>query len=135
MARDIASAVFKTAFEKRASFRGEATFDTWLHAIAFNQLRQTYSRRQIAPMEPLVNDEIVIDPADLTDALGRTEVYERVHECLRRLPKKYREALRDHFVEGYSIGEIARRRVPYGTILCWVFTAKRLLRHAWERAT
>lgn len=54
---------------------------------------------------------------------------------MQRIPAPYRRALRDHFVRGYSTRQIAQReRVPLGTVLSRIFTAKKLLRRAWEAA-
>jgi hypothetical protein len=75
-----------------------------------------------------------IGPAGACD--GRLEKQEdrfRLKHALDRLPAKYRRALVAQVVEGLSTREIAQReRVPPGTVLSRIFTAKQLLREAWE---
>jgi len=51
---------------------------------------------------------------------------------LRELPVKYQRVLIEHFFDGNPVREIARRqRIPFGTALSRIATAKRLLRAAW----
>ena len=50
VARDLAQEAFVTAFARLASFRGEASVGTWLHAIAFNHLRDYRKRTFGAPI-------------------------------------------------------------------------------------
>src|SRR5437667_11941510 len=59
-----------------------------------------------------------------------------VHLLLRQIPAVYGLVLIEHFIEGYSVRQIAKlQRIPLGTVLSRIFTAKRLLREAWEAAT
>ncbi len=67
------------------------------------------------------------------EVLERSECGNKLRGILRKLPAVHRQVLLDHFVRGYAVREIARRdRTPVGTVLSRLFTAKRLLRAAWE---
>lgn len=69
----------------------------------------------------------------MSDQLEKREDLLRLRLALERLPVKHRRALIAHFVEGLPVHEVARReQVPVGTVLSRTFTAKQLLRHAWE---
>jgi len=69
----------------------------------------------------------------VTDQLEKRNDQLRLQQVLSQLPDKQRRALTAHFIEGFSIREIAHReQVPIGTVLSRIHTGKRLLRDAWE---
>ena len=72
------------------------------------------------------------EPDVLAQTLERSECCARLREALRQIPPVSRRTLVDHFIRGQSVKQIARRqRVPVGTVLSRIFTAKRLLRESW----
>ena len=135
-AEDIAGQAFQVAWEKREQFRGDASPFTWIQAIARNDARRSWSRERLAQF-----DSIDLAPANeppapelVTDELEKRDDRLRLQTALERVPGKYRRPLIAHFVDGLPVREIARReRVPLGTVLSRIFTAKQLLRHAWEK--
>jgi RNA polymerase sigma factor (sigma-70 family) len=134
-AEDIAGRAFQVAWEKRQGFRGEASPHTWLQAIARNEARQSWSRERRVQFDSLDQDggRELAAPELVTDELEKREDLLRLRKAMDRLPAKYRRALTAHFVEGLPVREIARReRVPLGTSLSRIHTAKQLLRAAWE---
>jgi len=67
------------------------------------------------------------------DTLAQSECRLRLRETLRKIPAVYRQVLFHHLVDRPPVKYIARReRVAVGTVLSRIFTAKRLLRAAWE---
>jgi len=68
----------------------------------------------------------------MDSVLDRANCCRRLRKALKCLPSKYRQALVDHFVRGYSVKQVARlRRIPLGTVLSRIFNGKKLLRRAW----
>jgi RNA polymerase sigma-70 factor, ECF subfamily len=135
MAEDIASAAFASAFEKLDSFRGEASFYTWLYCIAVHELVTYHRRNRIAEYASIDHPDAaeLADPDLLSQVLDRAECCARLRRILRRIPTIYRQVLVDHFVRRRPTKLIAKRhRIPLGTVLSRIFTAKRLLRAAWE---
>lgn len=133
-AEDITATAFAAAFKNLNTFRGESSLQTWIHAIGLNELRSR-RRGQVRPLESI--DELdgreLSEPDLLTQKLERAECCVRIRAALRRVPRQYRETLVDHFVRGHSVKQISKsRRIPLGTVLSRLFTAKRLLRAAWE---
>lgn len=133
-AEDVTASAFAKAFEKRKSFRGEASFYTWVYRIALNQAHAGWRGKRMMSLDALEGPtpEVFIQPDVLDSVLDRANCCPRLRRALKRIPVKYRRALVDHFVRGYSTREVARlHRVPLGTVLSRIFKAKKLLRKAW----
>jgi len=65
--------------------------------------------------------------------LERSEYRLRLARALAEMPAVYSQVLLDHFAYRHPVKRIARRdSIPVGTVLSRIFTAKRLLRAAWE---
>ena len=135
MAEDVTAKAMSKAWEKRDAFRGESSLDTWITKIA---RREAFGAKSPAPIVSLdaFEDAAFIgcsEPDRVSDEMERAQASQNLCEALRGLPAIYRQALTDHFLRGRSIKQIARRRrVPIGTVLSRISTAKRLLRGAWE---
>ena len=135
-AEDITAAAFEAALANRESFRGEAAPATWLHAIALNKTRRP--QKETVSLDGFTGELssrlVVPDLSEETE--HRSECRARLLRTLRQIPAIYRLVLIEHFIEGHSVRQIAKRqRIPLGTVLSRIFTAKRLLREAWEAAT
>ena len=134
-AQDIAARAFQIGWEKRDSFRGDASLHTWIQAIARNVARNSEQRAHRVQWEPLdrANAREIPAPEFLTDALEKREERMRLGQALAQLPAKYRRALIGHFVDGLSIRELAHsERVPFGTVLSRIHKGKQLLRETWQ---
>lgn len=138
-AEDVVSHAFLVAFERLSSFRGEASFYTWLYRIA---LRESLARRQKGnlSLEDLTRGDETALPAVLTE---RDPVHEelvdrdsaaRVREVLGRVPVAYRRLLELFFLKDLSYEQIARRlEIPEGTVMSRLFRARRMLKEAWQQ--
>jgi RNA polymerase sigma-70 factor, ECF subfamily len=134
-AEEVTAAALATAFAKKDQFRGEASFSTWVEAIARNEARRCLSRNRTVALESLGAAE----PSQWTqremvaDAPDGSEARAKLRKALRKIPAIHRRALLDHFIHGRSVKQIARREgIPLGTVLSRIFTGKRILRRAWE---
>jgi RNA polymerase sigma-70 factor (ECF subfamily) len=133
-AEEITASAFAKALEHLATFRGEASFYTWLHGIASNEARHSWRRNRCLSLDALTGPtpEALIECDSVIDH-EQTADRRRLQNAIRRIPAHYRRPLVDHFVRGYSTRQIARReRIPLGTVLSRIFNAKKLLRRAWE---
>jgi RNA polymerase sigma-70 factor (ECF subfamily) len=133
-AEDIASAAFIAALEKLDTFRGESALPTWINAIAMNELKSWARRKPTVPLELIERSGAreLIEPDLLEQTHDRAECIRRMREILRSIPAIHRRTLNDHYIQGYSVEQIARRRkIPLGTVLSRLFTGKRYLREAW----
>jgi RNA polymerase sigma-70 factor (ECF subfamily) len=106
LARDFTQEAFVRAFDRLGSFRGEAAFSTWLHAIAvsvtLNGLRKVKRLRQ---------RETDLEAADGVAGRGREaepDLKRRLRQAIDALPLGYRAVFLMHDVEGYTHEEIGR---------------------------
>jgi RNA polymerase sigma-70 factor (ECF subfamily) len=129
LAREFTQDTFVRAFERLASFRGEAKLSTWLHAITtsvvLNGLRKVkrFHRRE----------------TDLDDAVGvaagrpvaEPDLKRRLAQAIDELPHGYRTVFVMHDVEGYTHEEIgAALGVETGTSKAQLSRARARLRDA-----
>ncbi len=134
-AEDIAARAFRTAWDRRETFRGEARPETWLQAIARNEARRSLGNERPVSLEDLGHAGIneLASSELVTDGLEKQDDRIRLRNALNLVPAKCRRALEARFVEGLSIRKIAQQeRVPYGTVLSRIHKGKQLLREAWE---
>jgi RNA polymerase sigma-70 factor (ECF subfamily) len=103
---DLAQEAFFRAFRRLDSWRGDASFRSWLFSIARNLLRDEFRKRrgrQVLSLEDrdLPNQH---DPAGEVEAL---EAVERMRRGLKDLPRLQREVFLLRVQEGASYDEIA----------------------------
>ena len=140
-ADDVAQDAFVTAFEKLPGFRGEASFKTWLLAIAWRKAidrRKSVTRwmqRLVAPPSRAGGEEW--DPMERLSSGDRTQEDEMMTSDLQRrlkpliagLPKKLRDALLLAASGDHSYDEIAAMlQIPVGTVKWRVSEARRVLK-------
>ena len=134
-AEDVTAAAFATAYQKRESFRGEASFYTWVYRIALNQVHSALRANRTVSLDAMTGFEpkSLVEPDLMDQAFDKAACCRMLRRVLKQLPAKYRGALIDHFVRGYSTKQIAKLQgIPVGTVLSRIFNAKRALRRAWE---
>ena len=145
-ARELVQDVFVRAWEKLATFRGEAAFSSWLHRLAVNVvlmaaraerrgLPRAFDRiREGVDAEGAAGDDGA-DPADAV-AARRDDVEERMdlEKAVAALPRGARTAFVLHDMEGYRHDEIARMMgIAEGTVRAHLFRARRLLMKSLDR--
>ncbi len=118
---DCADAVQETllrGWEKRHTLRDSRYFQTWLIRILINECYSMLRRRKkVIPLDE------VPEPAAPPDA-DRT-----LHDAIARLDRKLRLPVVLHYMEGYSVGEVAELlRLPAGTVKTRLFKARKILR-------
>lgn len=105
LARECTQEAFARALLRLSSYRGDASFGTWLHRVATNvtlsRLRQV--RVQRARERPLAEAEWVSSSPSMTrDSFLRR----RLREGLDALPECYRVVVVMHDLEGFTHEEI-----------------------------
>jgi RNA polymerase sigma-70 factor (ECF subfamily) len=131
---DLVQETFIAAVRHIGSLRDDAKFGSWLFGIAHQKCIQRW--RQHA-REELLHDDLSAAPAELEagpdDLLIRQEQEAGFMELLNQLPLPQRSVLLLHFVEDFSIEEIARiTEVQPGTVKSRLHYAKKALRQLLE---
>jgi len=135
-ADDAVQDAFLAAYRRLGSFRGEATFKTWLLTItwhqAINQRRRTtrWLRRIVPPRQDLEGDAIEHDVASRDrspeERAGDDQLRRSIAAEIRALPPKLRDALLLAQAGEYTYEEIAAMlTVPLGTLKWRVSEARR----------
>src|SRR5919106_2826331 len=87
---DLVQESFFRAFRRLDGWRGEASFRSWLFAIASNALRDEYRRRKGRQMLS-IEDRDLPDTADPHADLAAAETGERLRQGVAALPRLQRE--------------------------------------------
>jgi len=112
-AEDVTQQAFLSALEHLDSFRGEASFTTWLSRITTHAALKIIRKRKGLPTESLDDDslphpEYIADwresPAELAT---RTETQRLIDAALAELDEKHRLVFLLRDVEGFSVKETA----------------------------
>jgi RNA polymerase sigma-70 factor (ECF subfamily) len=138
-AEDAAQDAFLLAYRRLESFRGDASFKTWLLTITWHQAinrRRSLSGTWRRLLTPRTEEEAASVMAGLADAgpspeqhAEQQELRRGIREAIRALSPKLRDALLLAQAGEYSYEQIgAMLRVPLGTIKWRVSEARRLIR-------
>ena len=128
---DCADAVQETltrAWQKRGSLRNMDRFRPWLMRILVNQCNDMLRKHQKRSFFPLQEDTVAVEPPQPPIAL---------QEALDTLKPEWRVLITLHYLEGYSVQEMADLLgVPTGTVKTRMMFARErlsvLLREDWE---
>lgn len=131
---DLVQETFISAFRHLSTLRDDEKFGSWLFSIAHQKCVQQWRRRdrESELQDELANIDAVGDEAPF-DLLIREEQEAEFMKLLAKLPLPQRSALLLHFVEGFSLEEIARiTDSQVGTVKSRLHYAKRALRKLLE---
>ena len=123
-ADDLTQDVFVQLFRKLKTFRGEASFTTWLHRLTVNEVLMHF--RKVAVRREGTTDDPPTQIVSGTENPGRMSLLDRISldDAITQLPPGYRAVFVLHDVEGYEHHQI-------GKILgCAVGTSKSQLHKA-----
>lgn len=131
-AQDVAQDAFVNAFEKLASFKGQAAFYSWLFRIALNAavsakrknrraMVSVEARREMSGLEP-EDGRATSEPSHAMDVSDRQRL---VRKALADLSEEFRTALVLKEMDGMSYEEIAAIvDVPLGTVRSRIHRAR-----------
>jgi RNA polymerase sigma-70 factor, ECF subfamily len=125
--------VFVRAWERLASFRGEASFASWLHRLAVNvflseERRDRRREARVALAADLAVVEVARGASRGAVAAADPGTAIDIERAIAALPRGARTAFVLHDVEGFSHAEIAELTgLAEGTIRAQLHRARRLL--------
>ena len=124
---DLIQQTFLGCVEARERFRGDASFRSFLFAIAHNQLSKYWRARSRDRLDLQTISVFDLDPSP-SAALARDEQQHRLLCALRRIPLDAQVALELHYWEAMTAAEIGEvLGVPLGTAKTRLRRAKQLL--------
>ncbi len=121
-AADLTQETFLQVWEDLDGFRGEATVKTWIHRIAYHTYLRAErgSRPAMVPLHDALNERTPTEAALTGHA---------VEAALAELPKKQRQVVALHYLQGFKVAEIGEvLGIPAGTVLSRLHTARSKLR-------
>lgn len=127
---DIVQEAFIAATRHIGSLRSDEKFGSWLFGIARQKVVQRWRKPdRSAPLEEAPESELAEADDDPCEWLVRQEEEEDFMRRLDQLPTAQRDVLLLHFLEDFSLEEIAGiAGVPVGTVKSRMYHAKRTLR-------
>ncbi len=135
-ALDVAQEAFVKAFASLSSFKGDASFATWVHRIVVNLAIDCLRRRRRGDATSYDDRVAVSEEGDVgpvasenpETALGARQVRSLLSRGLEALPPAHRAVLVLREIEGLSYDEIARAvGCNLGTVMSRLFYARRKL--------
>ena len=136
-ALDIVQESFTAAIRHLGSLRDDRRFGSWLFSIAHQRVVQHWRRAaRTAQIFQEAGEDLETIPDDTEsprDGLVRKEREAEFFALLERLPEPQRAVLLLHFVEDFSLEEIAIvTDANLGTVKSRLHYAKKALRQLWE---
>ena len=104
---DLVQETFFRAFRKIESYRGGASFRTWVIAIGSNALKDARRRVRRRPVMPLETDEIPDERTDPHAELIGQELEQRVERWVQQLPRMQRDVFLLRAQQGMEYEDIA----------------------------
>lgn len=101
LADDIAQETFIKAYLAIDTLGDESRFDAWVYRIAYNTFVSARRSRHATDDYDAAGDEAAADSADSAFR------YQELYEALNRVTEGERTVILLHYMEGYSIREIA----------------------------
>lgn len=139
-AKELTQIAWVKAWQRLASFEGNAKFTTWMYRLAVNTATD-FLRQRARQKETVYLDEITDGQEAHRDALQsaqvapesemhRDEIREAFAKALEELTPEHRQALMLREVEGLSYREIADvMQCRMGTVMSRIFYARRQIQH------
>lgn len=134
-AEDVMQESFITAFSKLDSFKGDASFGSWLKRIVINNSIVQYRKNQrfTELSENRLQEEEELAPEISEESLSSIKANEVMH-LMQELHDSYRSVLSLHFIEGYDYEEICEiMEISYANCRTLISRAKESLRKKWNQ--
>lgn len=110
-AEDLTQDSFVSVLRWVGSFRGEASFTTWLYRLVVNQVKMHFRYRSKRPEDLTRDGEVHERGHGVARRANSDQMLDRlsIEKAMRGLPPGYRAAFILHDVEGYEHEEVARQ--------------------------
>jgi RNA polymerase sigma-70 factor (ECF subfamily) len=139
-ADDVAQETFVAVYQKLGGFRGDASFRTWLLAIAWRKaldrrrsvtrwMRLTIRPDRTEEDGPGLIEQVAAPQRTQEESLAAGDLEQKLRQLIRALPRKLRDAILLAGSGEYSYDQIGSMLdVPVGTVKWRVSEARRVLK-------
>jgi RNA polymerase sigma factor (sigma-70 family) len=139
-ADDVAQETFVAVYQKLGGFRGDASFRTWLLAIAWRKaldrrrsvtrwMRLTIRPDRAEEDGPGLIEQVAAPQRTQEESLAAGDLEQKLRQLIRALPRKLRDAILLAGSGEYSYDQIGSMLdVPVGTVKWRVSEARRVLK-------
>jgi RNA polymerase sigma-70 factor, ECF subfamily len=104
---DLVQETFFRAFRRLASYRGGASFRTWVMTIGSNALKDAWRKRKRRPVIPLEDRDVIDTRSDPHGESQAAELEDRFAEAITRLTRLQRDVFLMRAQQGIPYEEIA----------------------------
>lgn len=127
---DVVQETFINAARHIGGLRDDAKFGSWLFGIAHQKCAQHWRKQNSAPdFATELDDELLEDQPNPGELLLRREQEEEFMSLLNQLPAPHREVILLHYIEDFSLEEIAAiTDAQLGTVKSRLHYARQTLR-------
>ena len=105
-AEDVLQESFVSAFKNISSYKGEASFGSWLKRIVVNNAINLVKKRRIE-FQPMEGFETFDEPVNEINDDGQLYDVQSIKRSIGLLPQGYRLVITLYLIEGYDHQEIA----------------------------
>jgi len=105
---DVVQETFFRAFRRIESFRGGATFRTWLLTIGSNVLKDTWRKRKRRPVVSIEDRDIVDEGSTADGDASARDLADRLAAAVKVLPPMQRDVFLMRAQQGMDYAEIAK---------------------------
>ena len=109
-AEDLTQEVFIQLFRKIHTFRGDSSFNTWLHRLTVNQVLMHFRKPNVKTEQTTEDGTMPIRIVRGTENQNKMALIDRIslNEAIRQLAPGYRTVFILHDVEGYEHEQISQ---------------------------
>lgn len=109
-AEDLTQEVFIQLFRKIHTFRGDSSFNTWLHRLTVNQVLMHFRKPNVKTEQTTEDGTMPIRIVRGTENPNKMALIDRIslNEAIRQLAPGYRTVFILHDVEGYEHEQISQ---------------------------
>lgn len=135
-AEEVLQDCFYKTYLNIMKINGEGSLSPWLHRVAVNLSCNALKKRRVRlePIDDVAEGFVTSDPHQSPEAIAeRSELQGTMREAINSLPLKHRIVVTLHYMQDFSLPEIAYiLDVPVGTVKSRLHHARKALRFRLE---